>query len=66
MLAPQIANSIKAGFIPPEHPPELKIVTDSRLPIETIDTDVPAVPTIENLPVFPTKSSVFYQCDDTL
>lgn len=66
MLAPQIANSIKASFIPPEHPIELKIVTDSRLPIETIDTDVPAVPTIENLPVLPTKSSVFYQCDDTL
>lgn len=62
MLSPQIANSIKDGFISHEHPTELKIITDSRLPIDThnLDTSVPAVPTTENNPVVPMKSSVSF------
>ena len=60
MLSPQIANSIKGGFIVYE-PPELTIVIDGSLPTDTPDTPVPAVPTTENLLISPMKSSVFYQ-----
>ena len=61
MLSPQIANSIKDGFIAYERP-ELTVITDAgRLPIDTSDTPVPAVPTTENLPISPMKSSVYYQ-----
>jgi hypothetical protein len=63
MPTPQIANSIKDAFIAR---PELKIITDpGRLPIDTPDTPVPAVPTTENLSIFPMKSSVFHQNHDT-
>ena len=66
MLSPQIANSIKDGFIAHERP-ELTVITDAgRLPIDTPDTPVPAVPTTENLPISPMKSFVFYQNFDTL
>ena len=66
MLSPQIANSIKGGFIANERP-ELSIITDAgRLPIDTPDTPVPAVPTTENLLITPMKSSVFYQDHDIL
>ncbi|KAF8816728.1 hypothetical protein BYT27DRAFT_7237858 [Phlegmacium glaucopus] len=63
MLSPQIANSVKEGFIPHERPTELKITTDSRLPADTpqADTPVPAVPTTENLPVFqPINFELFF------
>ena len=67
MLSPQIANSIKDGFIANERP-ELTIITDTgRLPqaidSDTPDTPVPAVPTTENLLISPMKSSVFYNQD---
>lgn len=67
MLSPQIANSIKDGFIAHERP-ELTIITDAdRLPIDTPDTTpVPAVPTMENLPISPMKSSVFFRDHDFL
>ena len=68
MTSPQIANSIKDGFIAHERP-ELMIITDAgRLPIasDTPDTPVPTVPTTENLPISPMKSSVFYQDHDIL
>ena len=60
MLSPQIANSIKGGFIAHERP-EIRIVTDAgRLPTDTLDTPVPAAPTTENPFVSPMKSSVFF------
>jgi hypothetical protein len=66
MLSPEVANSIKNGFIAHERP-ELAIITEAdRLPIDTPDTPVPAVPTTENLPIFPMKSSVFYLDHDIL
>ena len=66
MLSPQIANSIKDGFIEHERP-ELTIITDAgRLPIDSPDTPVPVVPTTENLLISPMKSSVFYQDHDIL
>ena len=66
MLSPQIANSIKDGFITNERP-ELIVITDAgRLPIDTPDTPVPAVPTTENHPISPMKSSVYYQDHDIL
>ena len=66
MLSPQITNSIKDGFISHGHP-ELDIVTDAdRLPIDTPDTPVPAVPTKENPLISPMKLSVFYQNHDIL
>ena len=66
MTSPQIANSIKDGFIAHERP-ELIITTDAgRLPIDTPDTSVPTAPTTENLPISPMKSSVFYQGHDIL
>lgn len=62
MLSAQIAHSIKDGFISHEHPTESKIITDSRLPIDThnLDTSVPAVPTTENNPVVPVKSALYF------
>jgi hypothetical protein len=67
MLSPQIANLIKNGFILYDDPTELKIITDAdRLPIDTPDTPVPVVPTTENIPISPMKSSVFYQDHDIL
>ena len=67
MLSPQIENSIKDGFIAHERPELQQIITDARrLPIDTPDTPVPAVPTTENHIIFPMKSSVFYQDHDIL
>jgi hypothetical protein len=66
MRSPQIANSIKDGFITHERP-ELTIVTDAgRLLTDTPDTPVPAVPTTENPLISPMKSSVLYQDHDIL
>ena len=61
MLSPEIANSIKGGFIAHERP-EMRIVTDADgLPTDTPDTPVPAAPTTENSFISPMKSSVFFQ-----
>jgi hypothetical protein len=66
MQSPQTADSIKHGFIALERH-ELTIITDTgRLPIDTLDTPVPAVPTMENFPISPMKSSVFYQDHEIL